>query len=68
MHYPFEAMLVCMRWYAAYPLSFRNIEEMTAELGAFVDCSTLHRWSIKVRPVLAGDVSSACGSKLASAI
>ncbi|MFM9428976.1 putative transposase [Variovorax sp. GrIS 2.14] len=54
MHYPLEVMLVCVRWYAAYPLSFRNIKEMMAERGVFVDHSTLHRWSIKVRAVLAG--------------
>ena len=53
MHYPLEVMLVCVRWYAAYPLSFRNIEEMMAERGVFVDHSTLHRWSMKVLPVLA---------------
>jgi putative transposase len=51
--YPIEVMLVCVRWYAAYPLSFRNIEEMMAERGVFVDHSTLHRWSIKMLPVLA---------------
>ncbi len=53
LHYPLEVMLVCVRWYAAYPLSFRNIEEMMTERGVFVDHSTLHRWSIKVLPVLA---------------
>ncbi len=52
MHYSLEVMLVCVRWYAAYPLSFRNIEEMMAERGGFVDHSTLHRWSIKMLPVL----------------
>ena len=26
MHYPFEVMLVCVRWYVTYPLSFRNME------------------------------------------
>ena len=52
MHYPLEVMVVCVRWYAAYPLSFRNIEEMMAERGVFVDHSSLHRWSIKVLPVL----------------
>ncbi|MEO9228451.1 MAG: IS6 family transposase [Devosia sp.] len=52
-HYPLEVMLVCVRWYAAYPLSFRNIEEMMAERGVFVDHSTLHRWSIKMLPELA---------------
>ena len=45
-------MLVCVRWYTAYPLSFRNIEEMMAERGVFVDHSTLHRWSIKMLRVL----------------
>ena len=53
MHYPLEVMLVCVRWYATYPLSFRNIEEMMNERGVFVDHSTLHRWSIKILPVLA---------------
>ena len=53
MYYPLEVMLVCVRWYAAYPLSFRNIEEMMAERGVFVDHSTLHRWSMKMLPVLA---------------
>jgi putative transposase len=53
MHYPLEVKLVRMRWYAAYPLSLRNIEEMMAERGVFVDHSTLHRWSMKMLPVLA---------------
>ncbi len=43
MHYPLEVMLVCVRWYVAYPLSFRSIEETMAECGGFVDHSTLHR-------------------------
>ena len=33
VHYPLEVMLVCVRCYAAYTLSFRNIEEMMAERG-----------------------------------
>ncbi len=53
MHYPLEVMLVCVRWYAAYSLSFRNIEEMMAERGVLVDHATLHRWSMKMLPVLA---------------
>jgi transposase-like protein len=46
-------MLVCVRWSAGYPLSFRQIEETMAERGVFVDHSTLHRWSMKMLPVLA---------------
>jgi putative transposase len=53
MHYPLEVMLVCVRWYAAYPLSLRHIEEMMIERGVFVDHSTVHRWALKILPVLA---------------
>ena len=53
LHYPIEVMLVCVRWYAAYPLSQRHIEEMMAERGVVVDHATVHRWSIKILPVLA---------------
>jgi putative transposase len=52
-HYPLEVMLVCVRWYAAYPLSLRHIEEMMAERGVAVDHATIHRWAVKILPVLA---------------
>ena len=42
LHYPLEVMLVCARWYAAYPLSFRHFEEMRQERGVFVDHATAH--------------------------
>ena len=53
LHYPVEVMLVCARWYAAYPLSLRHIEEMMQERGVFVDHATVHRWALKILPVLA---------------
>jgi putative transposase len=53
MHYPLEVMLTCVRWYAAYPLSLRHIEEMMQERGVFVDHATVHRWALKILPVLA---------------
>jgi transposase-like protein len=45
-------MLVCARWYAAYPLSFRHLEEMMQERGVIVDHSTVHRWALKILPVM----------------
>lgn len=42
LHYPFEVMLTCVRWYVAYPLSLRHIEEMMQERGVFVDHVTVH--------------------------
>jgi len=53
LHYPLEIMLVCVRWYAAYLLSLRNLEEMMAERGVAVDHATVHRWVLKILPVLA---------------
>ena len=43
-HYLLEVLLTCVRWYVAYPLSLRHIEEMMAERGIFVDHVTVHRW------------------------
>src|SRR6202012_4120333 len=53
MHYPLEVMLTCVRWYVAYPLSLRHIEEVMAERGVTVDHATVHRWSLKIVPILA---------------
>jgi putative transposase len=33
LHYPLDVMLMCVRWYVAYGLSVRNLEEMMAERG-----------------------------------
>ena len=53
LRFPLEIMLVCVRWYAAYPLSTRNLEEMMAGRGVLVDHATVHRWALKMLPVLA---------------
>jgi hypothetical protein len=29
MHIPIDVILVCIRWYAAYPLSYRHLEEIS---------------------------------------
>ena len=53
MRFPIDNILVCIRWYAAYPLSYRHLEEMMQERSVFMDHVTVHRWAIKVLPVLA---------------
>ena len=52
MRFPKEIILVCIRWYAAYALSYRNLEEMMEECGVFVDHSTVNRWAIRFLPLL----------------
>lgn len=48
LHYPLDVILLCVRWYVAYSLSLRNLEEMMAERGFEVDHSSVHRWVIKL--------------------
>ena len=44
MDCPLEVKLTGVRWYAAYPLSLRHIEEMMAERGVCVDQSITPRF------------------------
>ncbi len=52
MRFPLDIILVCIRWYAAYPLSYRHLEEMMAERGVSVDHSSISRWAIRFLPLL----------------
>jgi transposase-like protein len=52
MRFPIDIILVCIRWYAAYPLSYRRLEEMMEERGVFVDHSSINRWAIRFLPLL----------------
>jgi transposase-like protein len=45
-----EIILWGVRWYVAYPISYRHLEEMMGERGVAVDHSTLNRWVIKYAP------------------
>jgi putative transposase len=51
-HFEREVILWGMRWYVAYPISYRQLEEMMQERGVEVDHSTLNRWVVKYVPLL----------------
>jgi putative transposase len=51
-HFPKDIILVCVRWYVAYPLSSRQVEELMEERGVAVDHATVNRWVIKYSPQL----------------
>src|SRR5499427_8041883 len=51
-HFPPEVILMGVRWYVAYPLSTRHVEELMAERGVAVDHATINRWVIKYSPLL----------------
>jgi len=44
MRFPIDVILVCIRWYAAYPLSYWHIEEMMEERGVSVGHSSIDLW------------------------
>ena len=52
MRFPIDVILVCIRWYAAYPLSYRHLEKVMKERGVFVDHSSINRWVIRFLPLL----------------
>ena len=43
-HYEAQIILLCVRWYLRYPLSYRNLEEMMQERRIDVDHTTINRW------------------------
>ena len=52
MRFPIDVILVCIRWCAAYPLSYRHLEEVMQERGVCVDHSSINRWAIRFLPLL----------------
>jgi putative transposase len=51
-HFPADIILTCVRWYVAYPLSYRHVEELMEERGVSVDHATINRWVLKYSPQL----------------
>ncbi len=51
-HFERDIILTCVRWYLAYPLSYRQLEELMKERGVSVDHSTIDRWVVKYSPEL----------------
>ncbi len=45
-----EIILLNVRWYLKYPLSYRNLKGMTIKRGIQVDHSTIMRWVHQYSP------------------
>jgi IS6 family transposase len=57
--FPPEVILLAVRWYLRYGLSYRDLEELLAEWGIEVDHVTLFRWVQRFTPILA-DAAGPC--------
>jgi transposase-like protein len=51
-HFRSDLIVLCVRWYLRYPLSYRDLEEMMAERGLALDHSTIARWVLYYAPIL----------------
>jgi len=51
-HFPKEIILTGVRWYVAYRLSTRHVEELMLERGVHADHATISRWVVKYSPPL----------------
>ena len=51
-HFMKDIIMMAVRWYLAYALSYRDIEELMQERGFSVDHSTINRWVTHYAPLL----------------
>lgn len=51
-HFDEVIIILCVRWYLRYSLSYRDLEEMMAERGLAVDHVTIWRWVQRYAPIL----------------
>jgi IS6 family transposase len=51
-HFEAEVILLCVRWYVPYALSYRDLEELMHERGLRVDHTTIYRWVQHYAPEL----------------
>ncbi len=50
--FPPEVIMLAVRWYLRYGLSYRDVEELLVERGIEVDHVTIHRWVQRFTPLL----------------
>ena len=48
-HFEAKIVLLCIRWYLRFSLSYRDLEVMMAERGLSVDHTTIYRYAGRCR-------------------
>ena len=51
-HFQGEVILLCVRWYLKYALSYRNLEEIMCERVLSIDHTTIYRWVMIYAPLI----------------
>jgi IS6 family transposase len=59
-------IVLAIRWYVRFALSYRDVEELLAERGIEVDHTTVYRWVQRFTPLLV-EAAGPVGTELATA-
>jgi transposase-like protein len=51
--FPADVIVLAVRWYLRFGLSYRDVEELLTERGVEVDHVTVYRWVLRFTPLLA---------------
>ena len=51
-HYQSEVILLAVRWYLRYSLSYRDLVEMLSERGLSLNHTTVYRWVQRYAPAI----------------
>jgi transposase-like protein len=57
--FPPDVIVLAVRWYLRFGLSYRDVEELLVERGVEVDHVTIYRWVLRFTPLLA-DAARPC--------
>ena len=57
--FPTRHLVLAVRWYLRFGLSYRDVEELLAERGIEVDHVTVYRWVVRFTPLL-GEAARPC--------
>jgi IS6 family transposase len=57
--FPPDVIVLAVRWYLRFGLSYRDVEELLIERGVEVDHVTIYRWVLRFTPLLA-DAARPC--------
>ena len=49
--FPPDVIVLAVRWYLRYGLSYRDVQELLVERGVEVDYVTVHRWVLRFTPL-----------------
>jgi hypothetical protein len=60
--FPCDVIVLAVRWYLRFGLSYRDVEELLAERGVEVDHVTIYRWVQRFTPLLV-DAARPCQTR-----